>query len=159
MIAVTLARASGLVIVGGIDNTWVIYWQYLSAEVGLLLSSGTAFRTFFVSRSTRRGDNETNVKWYITVLQRLKGFFTLLGSLDGTHLKLLSSGGARQHLDDRFDLPEIPSGNMTGIRTMLGRTGRSSCVPRQLPVNHTEPISSPPQVILRDSVYKVFERV
>ncbi|PVH84950.1 hypothetical protein DL98DRAFT_608996 [Cadophora sp. DSE1049] len=51
IIAVTIIRASGIRHGNSIDSVWETYWQVISAEVGLIMTSATAFRTFFVARS------------------------------------------------------------------------------------------------------------
>ncbi|KAH7418055.1 hypothetical protein BKA64DRAFT_716848 [Cadophora sp. MPI-SDFR-AT-0126] len=54
IIAVTIIRASGIRHGNSIDSVWETYWQVISAEVGLIMTSATAFRTFFVARSAAR---------------------------------------------------------------------------------------------------------
>ncbi|KAG4437710.1 hypothetical protein IFR05_006793 [Cadophora sp. M221] len=51
MIAVTIVRASGIRQGSVIDSVWETYWQVMSAEVGLIMTSATAFRTLFIART------------------------------------------------------------------------------------------------------------
>ncbi|KAG9241619.1 hypothetical protein BJ878DRAFT_395507, partial [Calycina marina] len=51
LIVITIIRATGLRRGGDtIDSQWEIYWQIISAEVGIILTTVTTFRSFFVSR-------------------------------------------------------------------------------------------------------------
>ena len=67
IIAVTIIRASGIRQETTIDSVWETYWQVISAEVGLIMTSATAFRTFFVARSAaqqrRRDQNRPRHEW------------------------------------------------------------------------------------------------
>ena len=52
MIAVTIIRVSGLKTPDGqTDALWVCYWNIISAEIGIIMTAATAFRTLFVSRN------------------------------------------------------------------------------------------------------------
>ncbi len=51
MIAVTAMRLVGLRHGNVIDCLWETYWQFMAAEVGLILTAATALRTLFVARA------------------------------------------------------------------------------------------------------------
>ena len=78
MIAVTIVRMSGIVYTDGqsIDAVWEIFWSFISAEVGLLMSTLTAFRAFFVSRSTRNFDPHAKRSWYSKATIRVRLLFS-----------------------------------------------------------------------------------
>lgn len=67
IIAVTIIRASGIRQGTTIDSVWETYWQVISAEVGLIMTSATAFRTFYVARSVaqqrQRDQNQPRHEW------------------------------------------------------------------------------------------------
>ena len=153
MIAVTLIRVSGIIAGDAIDATWGTYWQYLSAEVGLLMSTATAFRTFFVSRDIRRHEARPHATWYTNLLRRLKSIVLSIRTRSrrqGT--KLSSSGGSGEQIEDVSGLPQIPQPAMTGIHTFIRRNGRSSWAPSQFMTSRGSRGSMPSQILLSRSV-------
>lgn len=65
LITITLVRASGLTYRGYVDNVWEIYLQFISAEVGLILTSLSAFRTLFVAHPVQNQPELANRPSYI----------------------------------------------------------------------------------------------
>lgn len=125
MVAVTLTRASGILNGGGIDATWETYWQYLSAEVGLLLSTAAAFRSFFVTRARRRAKNGSRPIWYSNLLERLRSALRSIRKSSQEVRKQLNSSHETNELGVELqELPQIPRPTMTGIRTLILATGR-----------------------------------
>ncbi|EPE28708.1 hypothetical protein GLAREA_09829 [Glarea lozoyensis ATCC 20868] len=55
LIIVTIIRASGLVNKGKLDTTWEIFWQIMSAEIGIMIATATTFRALFVARDAEKG--------------------------------------------------------------------------------------------------------
>jgi hypothetical protein len=55
LIIVTIIRASGLVNKGKLDTTWEIFWQIMSAEIGIMIATATTFRALFVAQKTEKG--------------------------------------------------------------------------------------------------------
>ena len=153
MIALTLTRVSGIVAGDAIDATWGTYWQYLSAEVGLLMSTATAFRTFFVSRGTRRHEERPHATWYTNLLRRLKSVVSSIRTRSrrqGT--KFSSSDGFGERNEDVGGLPQIPRPAMTGIHTFIRRNGRSSWAPSHFMTSRGARGSMPSQILLSRSV-------
>ncbi|KAI9042819.1 uncharacterized protein KD926_004884 [Aspergillus affinis] len=54
IIGFSIIRAAGLVHNGAVDTTWAMFWHFIIAEVGVLVTSATAFRSFFVARKNSR---------------------------------------------------------------------------------------------------------
>lgn len=136
MIAVTLTRASGLVNNHTVDATWGLFWQYMSAQVGLILSTATAFRTFFVARRRRFPEATNHAAWYRTMLRQLT---QMLNSTRRTHdrnQKSPSSPDTPNDLSERTEemmaLPQIPQPTMTGIRTYIKGVGKRTWTPSQI---------------------------
>jgi uncharacterized membrane protein (Fun14 family) len=50
MIILMIVRVAGLVHQGVVDINWNIFWHFLNAEIGVLLTSAVTFRTLFVAR-------------------------------------------------------------------------------------------------------------
>lgn len=54
LIALSITRASGLVWKGKMDYVWEFYWIIMSANVGVILASASAFRAFFVAQKNNK---------------------------------------------------------------------------------------------------------
>jgi hypothetical protein len=144
LIAVTLIRASGLaaVVNGSIDAVWESYWQYISAEVGLILSTATAFRAFFVSRNIRvKKDGRFHVSWYTTTMRRLRSFvpsnWRSTGSGSGPQQWSQSEDSPGPDWESSEALPQIPRPTMTGVRTFIRGQGKTRLAPSQIMVSQT----------------------
>ena len=136
MIAVTLTRASGLVNNHTVDATWEVFWQYMSAQVGLILSTATAFRTFFVARSRRSPEVTNHAAWYRTLLLQLTPMLNSTRRIHRRNLKSPSSPDTTKDLSERTQemmaLPQIPPPTMTGIRTYITGVGKRTWTPSQI---------------------------
>ncbi|KAI9676948.1 MAG: hypothetical protein M1817_006787 [Caeruleum heppii] len=118
LIAVTLARASGLRNHDVIDVVWETYWQFLSAEVGLILTAMTAFRSLFVV-------NRKDWTWYSKSKKFLKGAVSPRSWRSKNTSE--SSGEAWPSRDEGLrDLPDIPAATMTGLRSFIDGRGKST---------------------------------
>ncbi|KAF2710376.1 hypothetical protein K504DRAFT_476355 [Pleomassaria siparia CBS 279.74] len=115
MMISTIARVAGLIYNGAVDSIWETYWTLISAEVGVFLAAATAFRTFFVTRN--------NSKAY-TPRQESKRFFAPSFVAKFQRKK-------KSDLDETLDtqqgygLPNVPRGQITGMRTFIDRQGKS----------------------------------
>jgi len=73
-----IIRVSGLENHGQVDPIWLTFWQLLSAEVGLILTAMTAFRTLCVARvKERRSRSPESVALWdqcMGILRRLPHF-------------------------------------------------------------------------------------
>lgn len=54
LIALSITRASGLVWKGKMDYVWEFYWIIMSANMGVVLASASAFRAFFVAQKNNK---------------------------------------------------------------------------------------------------------
>lgn len=129
LIAITLVRASGLRSQGSLDITWEAYWQFLSTEVGLIIASAAAFRTLFVAQAAKQHPSGNRGQWYSyskKLFQQSLRPWTWRVTKSTGH----SSKDSNRHGSDRDDefknLPDIPHGTMTGIRTFINGRGRTS---------------------------------
>ena len=135
MILVTITRISGIKLDGSIDQVWETYFIILAAEIGIILTSVSAFRTFFISR---RDNNKAKpspgnrTHWYSQDSSILKRLFT--PSLWRSKSKGQStSEGYKADEDDHFpmgDLPNVPRAQMTGIRTFINGNGKGMSTSR-----------------------------
>ncbi|KAG7009687.1 short-chain dehydrogenase [Physcia stellaris] len=135
MILVTITRISGIKLNGSIDQVWETYFIILAAEIGIILTSVTAFRAFFISRRDNNKakpppGNQTH--WYSQDSSILKRLFTpsLWRSKSKEHS---SSEGYKADGDGHFpmeDLPDVPRAQMTGIRTFINGNGKGMSTSR-----------------------------
>ena len=121
MITTTIIRVSGLK--GGPDGTldsgWEVYWQIVSAEVGIAMTAVTAFRSMLVNhRSASRASSER--------YRGVRGVIKKLGSWP-SWLSTSRSGSAYTDEQRRArpldDLPKVERGTLTGIRTFIEGQG------------------------------------
>ena len=127
MIIITVIRASGIQWHNKLDFIWEVYWQTMAAEIGLILTAVSAFRTLFVARVKERRKRSTEGK--TSLWTRSKGLFMRLLSPLTWHSKSSSArsgGSGRKEVDDAVGFPSIPGGTMTGIRTFINGQGRAT---------------------------------
>ena len=129
-IGVTITRISGIHTgrtVKSIDSVWETYWQFIAANLALILTTATAFRTFFVSKVKNdrafRSPSETQAKWYTRAKYHILSLFT-----SKTWRSKRSSD--RQEADNKHDFPmqlprHIPRGTITGIQTFIDKQGKT----------------------------------
>jgi len=130
VIVLALIRASGLVTRGQasdmsqsgpiLDVVWELYWQFLSTDVGLVLTASTAVRTLFVVKSQ---NNESILpQWAKRVYRGLTSprYWRSKRSSGG------SEGPSNRSNTQHYDLPAIPSATMTGIRTFINGGGKNA---------------------------------
>ena len=125
MIIVTLIRASGLRSGDRVDSVWETYWQFISAETGLIMTAVTAFRAFFLSRNDPGGVNHQSPSlgtkaWYM----KAKRLVRRVATPRSWHSKLGSGEDSgkesrKYSSESTAELPEIPRATMTGIRTYI----------------------------------------
>ena len=155
MIVVTLTRASGLARGNTIDVTWEVYWQYMSAEVGLLLSTATAFRSLFVSRNARQSQERQSESWYRAAFRRIKSY----GSYSDQKSPMSLSNGETEYPtsvkkpSQSFSRGETAFSNVSrpctsGVHTFIGRSDMTDLATSQIIRNHREKGVVPEQRIL-----------
>ena len=97
-------RVSGLKFRGTFDEVWLYLWQQIEACIAVAMISLTAFRSAFVaSESSRARRGEAKKSWLSSVMSAVK------------------RSKARRRSDEEAsqELPSIPSGTLTGMRTFI----------------------------------------
>ncbi len=132
----TITRIAGIHTgrtVKSIDSVWGTYWQFIAANIALIMTSATAFRTFFVSRGDERaaGLPRSKETWFSRG-QRLLRYAFAPRSWRSKH-KAQSSGDDSGWYDHPIELPqEIPRATITGIRTFINGHGKTKMSNSQL---------------------------
>lgn len=129
MTILTIIRVSGVVLGDKVDGVWESYWLILNAEVGIIMTAVTAFRTFFVARSKQRRGQSPGERshWYDQSKRLLLRTFSITRwrSKSGEE----SSRGYKAHQNDQDlfvqALPNVPRAHMTGVRTFIDAQGRT----------------------------------
>lgn len=120
----TIMRISGLSYYNTVDATWETFWQYVSASVGLIMTSIAAFRSLFIShhvshRQQETSDIENFCLLYARIRQALKrALSTQYWNFRVRHSKN-SDTGERSSTDQAIDLGKIERGTITGLRTFI----------------------------------------
>ncbi|KAI9876909.1 MAG: hypothetical protein M1830_005310 [Pleopsidium flavum] len=124
----TITRISGIHTgrtVKSVDSIWETYWQFIAANLALIMTAATAFRTFFVSRvKDREAQSPRSMDpWYMKARRLLRSTFT-----PRTWRSKPSVDSSRE--GNRSDVPmelpyQFPGGTMTGIRTFIDGQGRT----------------------------------
>lgn len=125
IIIVSIVRASGIVYKEMLDAIWEVYWIVIAAEVGLILTSTTAFRTLFVARVRDRQEqqDETSWTWYKESKQSFKRLLSRLFSKStGTQS---STGDEKVGRKGHFLIGGFPRATMTGIKTLINEVGQT----------------------------------
>ncbi|MCJ1384837.1 hypothetical protein MMC17_007955 [Xylographa soralifera] len=126
LVIVTIVRVSGLRLDGKIDSVWETYWIIIGAEVGLILAACTAFRMLFVHNNEKLQQSPRGGwQWYTKSKRLLRRTFTprtwRTKSTGGSSDR---SSGEQNHAN-MADLPQIPHGTMTGVRTFINGRGKT----------------------------------
>ena len=95
MIVTAVVKACGFMNHGQLDETWVFLWQQVEACVAIMMISLTAFRSIFLSSSSRPPRRSLN-RWHFTSSKK----------------KSAQNEEARVHLT-------IPKPTLTGIRSFI----------------------------------------
>ena len=115
------------------DYAWVIYWQTISAEVGLVMTSATAFRAFFVTcggNSNSHGgggrSSKSNVggRRWASKTKQLLHLFSTQKMRQSRHTSATAIGDQKD--SELKQLPPIYRGTITGVRTFINSRGRTS---------------------------------
>jgi hypothetical protein len=132
MIALTIIRVSGLRHGSGFDSAWELYWLIIAGECGIILTTGTAFRTLFVSRNHNQpgaaspnSNNKISTKTrnLLHMLVTPKLWTTYRTKATDNNSNYMDIDG--MPLDRVGKLPDIEGGTMTGIRTFIHGKGRT----------------------------------
>jgi hypothetical protein len=142
VISLTIIRASGLHHGDNIDSIWETFWQMMSAEVGLIMTSITAFRAFFVARNNeqRHHAQGSDPKRWTSRSKQLLRRLLAPSSWRSRHTSENSGGNfgkaASKHAGGMHHLPSIPRGTMTGIRTFIDGQGHTRLGMSQMMRSH-----------------------
>ena len=136
----TIARTSGVSYHDVVDTTWLTFWQYMSASIGLILTSITTFRSLFVSY--RRGpspqefsDLEAVRRLCTKVKQALRRTFSTQYLGTGSWYSNDSNVGKNLGAHAGKDGGKIEHGSITGLRSFIRQY-------RHTPTTASETISS-----------------
>ena len=140
MIIFTIIRASGLIVKSGksVAVVWGVYRLYVEASVAVIMASLTAFRSFFVVRSThvQQPQKETSESTRLALLRRTFNLLTLRkASGEQQGFEFLN-----EELHDlrKEPLPKIPRPVMTGMHTFIQGRGASNPLSMH---SHSEPLN------------------
>jgi hypothetical protein len=132
IVTVTVVRASGLHHDDSIDTVWEVYWQIVSSEVGLIMTSATAFRTFFVQRNSERDAHNTppssNRQRWGTKTRYILGLIVAPSRWRSKESRPSEESVDSWDLENgqKIDnLPQIPSGTLSSIGSFIRGHGRS----------------------------------
>lgn len=117
VIAVTLVRVSGIRVGSFIDSVWEVYWCIVGAEVGLIMTAATAFRSIFVARASERAQREDKKEWE-WYYQKKKPFQRVLPFMGQKSTSFSDS--------DTEKTSPVPRGTMTGLRTFISHLGMTT---------------------------------
>lgn len=130
IIAVTITRAAGLHQHERLDTVWEIFWQTMSAEVGLIMTSLTAFRTLFVARCNnderRPPRNSSELSWSFRSRKLLRRLFFPSTWRSRSTGESSSGRNEQKSQGQKKHLPAIPRGILTGVRTFIDGRGRTT---------------------------------
>jgi hypothetical protein len=98
----------------------------MSAEVGIIMTSGIAFRSFFVSARRKEHDHATK-SGSGTRIRALLGLLTP----KMWRSKKTGNSGSNDVSDPRYDcdlhdLPKVPRGTLTGVQTFINGRGKNT---------------------------------
>lgn len=120
----TVARIFGLSYHNTVDATWETFWQYMSASIGLILTSVAAFRSLFVSHRRNHDpqeflDLEVLQRLYARMKQALRRAFSIQHW--GTDLRHLNDSETSKDLEAHAgrDWAKIEHGTITGLRSFV----------------------------------------
>ncbi|KAA6411799.1 MAG: hypothetical protein FRX48_03949 [Lasallia pustulata] len=128
--ACTIVRISGLILNGKIDFQWETYWLSIQANVGIIMTAITAFRTFFISRSNERAQlpGGRGLRWYTQSTQAFRRILTPWSWRPMSATKI-SAGSSNEEI---MELPRTSRATMTGVRTFINGPENSAVAGSQL---------------------------
>ncbi|KAI4163184.1 MAG: hypothetical protein LQ342_003117 [Letrouitia transgressa] len=135
-------RISGLSYYNTVDATWETFWQYVSASIGLIMTSIAAFRSLFIShhvshRQQEISDFENIWLLYARIRQALRRIFGIQPwKLRIRHSKN-SDTSECSSADQAMDLGKIERGTITGLRTFIHQYQRTPTTASQVMYSQT----------------------
>jgi len=118
MVIIAIVRCAKIYGKDGVDLPWEFFWQCMEANVAVLMSSLTVFRTLLTHESKKRVDDRKR--------RRAAGpRSNFKSSLSVRVWRILNvKGKPHEDLESQDGLPEIPGATMTGLRTFIRRNQR-----------------------------------
>lgn len=126
----TVIRAAGINTghhIKSIDSIWGTYWQYVAANIALMMTAATAFRTFFISGVNNREAPALQSKetWYIKSRKFIRYKLTPR-SWRSKRSPENTGDGDKASWNRPYELHfQAPRATMTGIRTFIHGQGRT----------------------------------
>ena len=138
----TIARISGLSYHSTVDAIWETFWQYMSASIGLILTSVAAFRSLFVSHRRNHSpqdfsDLEALRRLYAKVKQALRRTFSMQHW--GTRLWYSNDSDTSKDLEAHAgrDWGKIEHGTITGLRSFIREYQRPPATESEIMSSYT----------------------
>ena len=130
IILCTIVRISGLLLDGKLDFQWETYWLIIQANVGIIMTAITAFRTFFLYRSNERAQlsGGRGLRWYTRSRQAFRRILTPWSWRPMSANKILA-GSSNEEI---MGLPRTSLAEMTGVRTFIDGPDMSAVTGSQL---------------------------
>lgn len=127
----TVARIAGLTYHNTFDATWETFWHYISASVGLTLTSIAAFRSLFISHHVSHRQQETSDFEALQLLfAKIKQALRRTTSTQCWRPRVWycndSDNSDSSDAIRGMDLGTIERGTITGLRTFIHEHRRSS---------------------------------
>ena len=160
----TVMRISGLSYYNTVDATWETFWQYVSASIGLTLTSVAAFRSLFISHQVSHRQHETSdfeFIWllYAKIKQALRRTFSIQSWRTRTWYSKDSDTTRNSDANQDMGLGEIERGTITGLRTFIHQYQRTQVTASQVMYSQTgkevdddKTWPSPANVLVRGAV-------
>ena len=124
IIVCNIARIAGLSYHNTMDATWETFWQYISASIGLILTSVAAFRSLFVSH--RIGNNRQEIsdlealrRLYAKIKQVFKKTFSIQQWRTGLWYSNERHTSKDLEAHAGRDWGKIEHGTITGLRSFI----------------------------------------
>ena len=138
----TIMRISGLVYYNTVDAAWETFWQYVSASIGLTLTSIAAFRSLFVSHHISHRQQETSDLRFLRLLyakvkQALSRTFSIQLWRTRAWYSKNSDSSQTGNADRRMDLGNIERGTITGLQTFIHQYQRTPATASQVMYSQT----------------------
>jgi hypothetical protein len=128
VVIVTIIRGAGMHHGSAFDYAWVLYWQIISAEVGLLMTSATAFRagnSISPSGGGRDSQSNLNGKTWTSKTKQLLYRLSTQKMRQSMHTSAPTIG-VQEGDSELKQLPPVHHGTITGVRTFINSRGRTS---------------------------------
>ena len=135
-------RISGFVYHHTVDEAWETFWQYISASIGLTLTSIAAFRSLFISYNVSHRQQETSDLrslrlLYVKIKQALSRIFSIQTWRMRAWFPSKSDSGQTDNADHRIHLGSIEKGTITGLKTFVRQYQREPATVSQMMYSQT----------------------